>query len=305
MYDVLREQFQELPPSAKEPLFRRLMVEESLSYLREKNYIIGFEVDLNKEQTLSGFTLIAIQKHTIYAYRSDLGETPKLVLFPPLEKLFDPSFELLDLQVTKKKFTDSKFVGIKITSGMLQDLVKDLTPPQKQVDLPDNTVLAMTEHMKHIQNGERVVGQEPETVPVKVTKEQEVKEEPAFAEAPPEPETFDQDFEEDEYAGFEDGSYDSYDSYDGYDSYEEPYEESYEEPEPEPEPEADERSKTLRAQEFSSLSEVSEFCAGKLGVSRPLAVNVVNKALQSEVAPEYRIELAIRLFCKLFDEKRI
>ena len=302
MYDVLREQFQELPPSAKEPLFRRLMVEESLSYLREKNYIIGFEVDLNAEQTLSGFTLIAIQKHTIYAYRSDLGEQPKLVLFPPLEKLFDPSFELLDLQVIKKKFTDSKFVGIKIVSGVLQDLVKDLTPPQKQVDLPETTVLAMTEHMKHIQNGERVVGQEPETVPVKVTKEQEVAEEPSFAEAPPEPEPFDQGFEEDEYAGFEEGGYDSYDSYDSYDGYDS-YEESYEEPEPEPE--ADERSKILRSQEFSSLSEVSDFCAGKLGVSRPLAVNVVNKALQSEVAPEYRIELAIRLFCKLFDEKRI
>lgn len=315
MYDVLLEQFQELPPSAKEPLFRRLMVEESLSYLREKNYIIGFEVDLNVQQTLSGFTLIAIQKHTIYAYRSDLGETPKLVLFPPLEKLFDPSFELLDLHVTKKKFTDSKFVGIKLASGVLQDLVKDLTPPQKQVDLPENTVLAMTEHMKHIQNGEQVVDitRQPETVPVKVTKEEEVKEEPVF-EAPPEPEDFSQEFEEeDPYAGFEEGGYDSFDDYGGYEDYgesydeTEPYEEPYEEPEPEsePEPEMDERSKMLRAQTFQSLSEVSDFCSGKLGVSRPLAVNVVNKALQSEVAPEYRIELALRLFCKLFDEKRI
>lgn len=304
MYDVLLEQVSELPPSAKEPLFRRLLVEDGLSYLREKSgAIIGFEVDLTKEQTLSGFTLIAIQKHTVFAYRSDLGEPPKLVLFPPLDKLFDPAFELLDLYVAKKRFTDSKFVGTKITSGTLQDLVKDLTPPQKQVDLPDMTVAAMTKHMEEIQQGrEKVeVPKAPDPVPeAPETLTEPYEEDPGFA----------QDFDEgDAYEGFEENTYEGfdegYDDYSGYDTYEEP--ESEPEPEPEPEPEMDERSRKLKvkAPDFAQLSEVSDFCAGTLGVSRPLAVTVVNKALQSDVAPQYRIDLAVKLFCKLFDEKRI
>lgn len=294
MYDVLLEQVSELPPSAKEPLFRRLLVEDGLSYLREKSgAIIGFEVDLTKEQTLSGFTLIAIQKHTVFAYRSDLGEPPKLVLFPPLDKLFDPAFELLDLYVTKKRFTDSKFAGTKIASGTLQDLVKDLTPPQKQVDLPDMMVAAMTKHMEEIQQGrEKVevpkapdpVPEEPETVTERYA------EDPGFAQEFDEDDAY-EGFEENTYEGFDEG----YDDYSGYDTYEEP------------EPEMDERSRKLKtkAPDFAQLSEVSDFCAGTLGVSRSLAVTVVNKALQSDVAPQYRIDLAVKLFCKLFDEKRI
>lgn len=294
MYDVLLEQVSELPPSAKEPLFRRLLVEDGLSYLREKSgAIIGFEVDLTKEQTLSGFTLIAIQKHTVFAYRSDLGEPPKLVLFPPLDKLFDPAFELLDLYVTKKRFTDSKFAGTKIAFGTLQDLVKDLTPPQKQVDLPDMMVAAMTKHMEEIQQGrEKVevpkapdpVPEEPETVTERYA------EDPGFAQEFDEDDAY-EGFEENTYEGFDEG----YDDYSGYDTYEEP------------EPEMDERSRKLKtkAPDFAQLSEVSDFCAGTLGVSRSLAVTVVNKALQSDVAPQYRIDLAVKLFCKLFDEKRI
>ena len=88
MSTTLLEQLRELSPSAKENLFRRLMAEESLGYLREKNSIVGFEVNLAADQVLSGFTLIAIQKHTIYAFCSDfdLQEEPKLILFPPSQK---------------------------------------------------------------------------------------------------------------------------------------------------------------------------------------------------------------------------
>lgn len=294
MYDVLLEQVSELPPSAKEPLFRRLLVEDGLSYLREKSgAIIGFEVDLTKEQTLSGFTLIAIQKHTVFAYRSDLGEPPKLVLFPPLDKLFDPAFELLDLYVTKKRFTDSKFAGTKIASGTLQDLVKDLTPPQKQVDLPDMMVAAMTKHMEEIQQGREKVEvlKAPDPVPeAPETLTERYAEDPGFAQEFDEDDAY-EGFEENTYEGFDEG----YDDYSGYDTYEEP------------EPEMDERSRKLKtkAPDFAQLSEVSDFCAGTLGVSRSLAVTVVNKALQSDVAPQYRIDLAVKLFCKLFDEKRI
>lgn len=301
-YDALMEQIQELPPSNKEPLFRRLLVEDGLAYLREKDgSIIGFEADLDREQVLSGFTLIAIQKHTVFAYRSDLGEAPRLVLFPPLDKLFDQDFELLDLMVVKKRFTDSRFQGRVLSKGKLGDLVADLTPPQKQVDLPDTTVQAMTRQMEEIREGKQTVKlpdppkeEEPPVEEPSFAAEDEsfVAEEP-FVDGPPD------DFEEDPYAGFDESGFgDS--GYEEYETYEEP------EPVPEEEPE-DERSRKLKAKasDFSQLSEVSEFCAGTLGVSRPLAVTVVNKALQSEVAPQYRIDLAVKLFCKLFDEKRI
>lgn len=317
--DRLLTQIRELAPSAKEPLFRRLMVEESLSYLREKNSIIGFEVDTTKEQELSGFTLIAIQKHTIYAYCADLHEKPKLILFPPLDKLFDPAFELLHLSVIKRRISNSKFTGTKIASGTMECLVRDLTPPEKEVDIPGNVAAQMAGHMKTVEQRGQVVDVDDnrEEVPVKVTREVPVQEEPeSFTEEPDfVQEPFDQGFEEeDAYAGFDESASFDYGGYEGgfeeYGSYEpepEPEPEPELEPEPvsEPEPEEDPRTLKLRAQNFGSLAEVSDFCSGKLGVRRELAVNVVNKALQSNVSPEYRVALAVKLFAKLFNEKKI
>lgn len=309
----LLTQIKELAPSAKEPLFRRLMVEESLSYLREKQGIIGFELDLQVDQSLSGFALIGIQKHTIYAYCSDLQESPKLILFPSLEKLFDPAFELLDLHVVKKVYTDSQFKGMKLSSGPLSKLVKDLTPPMKKVDIPESVADAMSKQMQSIETGGTVVqmGEEREEVPVNVTEQTPVVEEPVVEPMYEEPmeDQLNAGFVEDEnpYDGFEEngydayGGYDDYDAYDSYDAYEEPLiEEPIEE-----EPVEDERSTILKSQDFDSLGAVSDFVYLKLGVSKPLATTVVNRALQSNVSPEYRIDLAKKLFCKLFDEKKI
>lgn len=309
----LLTQIKELAPSAKEPLFRRLMVEESLAYLREKQGIIGFELDLQVDQSLSGFALIGIQKHTIYAYCSDLQESPKLILFPSLEKLFDPAFELLDLHVVKKVYTDSQFKGMKLSSGPLSKLVKDLTPPMKKVDIPESVADAMSKQMQSIETGGTVVqmGEEREEVPVNVTEQTPVVEEPVVEPMYEEPmeDQLNAGFVEDEnpYDGFEEngydayGGYDDYDAYDSYDAYEEPLiEEPIEE-----EPVEDERSTILKSQDFDSLGAVSDFVYLKLGVSKPLATTVVNRALQSNVSPEYRIDLAKKLFCKLFDEKKI
>lgn len=307
----LLTQFRELAPSAKEPLFRRLMVDESLSYLREKNSIIGFEVDTSCEQELSGFALIAIQKHTIYAYCADLHEPPKLILFPPLEKLFDPAFELLGLRVIKRRFLNAKFTGTKLASGKLEHLVRDLTPPEKEVDVSDMVAEQMAGHMKTVKEKGHVVsanGDKHEEVPVKITKEVPVSEPETFVEEPPEfmDDGFGDTFEDDPYAGFDSAGYEGYDTYDSYEPYEE-YEEPEPAPEPEPEPvlEDDPRTVKLMGRDFAKLSDVSDFCSLSLGVPRPLAVNIVNRALQSNVAPEYRVALAVKLFAKLFNEKRI
>lgn len=312
----LMTQVRELSPSAREPLFRRLMVDESLAYLREKNNIIGFELDMSVEQSLSGFSLIGIQKHTIYAFVSDLKETPRLILFPPLDKLFDSAFELLDLQVMKKQFTNAKFEGKELDRGVLRDLVRNLTPPEKKVDISKQVAEQMAKQMKQADVPKPAPSKKPvapmptsdiiDSAPVM---EESFVDEPIMDEPP---------VEMDLNAGFvdDDPGYDMYDeNFDSYDSeYDSGYvydtdidEDSAEEPVGDPEliPDEDPRALRLREQSFQSLSEVSDFCSGVLGVQRPLAVNVVNKALQSNVAPDYRIELAIKLFAKLFNEKKI
>lgn len=302
-------QIRELPPSAKEPLFRRLISTENLSYLKDGNNLIGFEVDTKADQELSGFTLIGIQKHTIYAYCSDPGEPPRLVLFPSLEKLFDPEFGLLNLQVTKRLFHDSTFRGKALGSGKFKELVRDLTPPEKQVDVPASVLESMAEHMKSAESGTPTAAEldRAEEVPVKVTKEVVVEEEPeTFTEEPDyvdgDPGYVDE--EPQDFSDYESG-FSDYDG--GYADYEPELSEDSESPtEPEPEiPAEDSRSTQLKAQAFASLPDVTDFCANVLHVNRSLCVTLVNRALQSPVAPEDRIALAVKLFCKLFDEKRI
>ncbi len=313
---VLINQIRALAPSAKEPLFRRLTAAPALAYLKEQNSIIGFEVNTKADQELSGFTMIGIGKHTIYAYCSDAHETPRLILFPSLEKLFDSEFELLDLQVIKKRFDDSSFRGIVLGSGKLKDLVKDLTPPERQVDIPASVVAAMAEHMSHAQTGGTVPvtdASDAEEVPVKVTKEVVVEEpQEFFTEAPPEDLSDDfSAYEEapDDFSSYE-GVPDDFSSYEGvpddFSSYEGVPDDfsSYEEP-ASMEPLEDPRSTQLKAQTFGTLSEISEYCSGIMKVNPVLATNLVNRVLQSPAEPERRVSLAVELFCKLFDEKRI
>ena len=285
----LETQIQELSPSVKDALFRRLLYADNLAWLRDekkKNQVIGFEVDL-EDQELSGFALVAIQRHTIIAYVSDRGESPRLILFPTLETLFDPGFELLDLVVTRKEFADASFKGRETGHGRFGDMVKDLTPPNRKMDIPETVVEQMAAQMEEeeerpqtsestIQKESEAVPKKPEPVPENIPEEED----------PPE-EFLD---EEDD---FEDSGYGSYDEYEDYDDYED---------EPAVEPS---RSELLASQTFTSLSDVVDFVVLKLGIRRELAVTLANKVMQSQLAPKQRPALAVKLFCKLFDEGKI
>lgn len=310
----LESQIRELSPSVKDALFRRLTFAEDLAWLRDekkKDMVIGFEVD-PEGQELSGFALIAIQKHTVIAFVSDRDESPRLILFPSLETLFDPGFELLDLIVTRKEYRDAAFQGISTGHGRFGDMVKDLTPPERKMDLAETVIEQMA---NSIRKEEEAGSGQPATdtaPPVSVAPvvppvrpeygpAMEEMEEPGYTEGSPdgygeEPEGFD---------GYEEPGYDDYEGYS--EPYEEPYDEyaddGYQEdavPEKEPS-----RSEKLKAQEFKSLSEVTDFVVMKLGVNRPLAVTLANKAMQSKVSPEYRVQLAVNIFCKLMDENKI
>lgn len=301
----LESQIRELSPSVKDALFRRLMFAEDLAWLRDekkKDKVIGFEVDLD-EQELSGFALIAIQRHTVIAFVSEREESPRLILFPALETLFDPGFELLNLVVTRKEFHDATFSGPSSGHGRFGDMVKDLTPPNRKVDISDTVMKQMTESIEQEENEELA---EPVSVspapsvskPAAAEKafeseqlepEEPAYEEPIYEEGPPEgfdeePDTFD-DFEE---PGYED-------DYEDYSDYQE---------EPQ-QPKELTRSEKLKAERFNSLNEVIDFAVMKLGVNRPLAVTLANKAMQSKVSPEYRVQLAVNIFCKLIDENKI
>lgn len=298
----LESQIRELSPSVKDALFRRLLFAEDLAWLRDekkKDRVIGFEVELDGQE-LSGFALIAIQRHTVIAFVSDRDESPRLILFPTLETLFDPGFELLNLIVTRKEFKDATFHGISNGHGRFGDMVKDLTPPNRKVDIPDTVVEQMAgsiareeaeqqpEPIQSVSPAPSV----PKPAPVKEPEEPSYEEEP-YEEGPPE--GFDE--EPDNFEDFQEPGYDDYDDYSG-----------YEEPEPELEPEPKKelsRSEKLKAQTFGSLNEVIDFTVMKLGINRPLAVTLANKAMQSKVSPEYRIQLAVNIFCKLIDENRI
>lgn len=303
----LEEQIKELSPSVKDALYRRLLFAEDLAWLRDekkKGKVIGFEVDL-EGQELSGFALIAIQRHTVIAFVSDRDEQPRLILFPALEILFDPGFELLDLIVTRKEFKDSSFEGISDGHGRFGDMVKDMTPPNRRMDIPDTVVAQMAENI---------------TREEQIKEQTEAEEKPVISSAPtvPKPQQtspFSVSEPEPDDVEYDEGPPEDYDEPDNFDSYEEPgsyddYDDGYydEESESESEPEPAKemtRSERLKAQTFNSLSDITDYVVGYLHIDRSLAVTLVNKAMQSKVSPEYRVQLAVNIFCKLMDEGKI
>lgn len=285
------DQLEDIYPSANAPLYRRIISDEGLSYLREDEGIIGFELDLEKDQHLSGFLLLAIQKHTVYAFKSDLHEEPKLILFPPLDKLFDSTFEMLDLKVVRKKYLSNDFVGKELGRGSLRELARELTPPEKDIDLPEDVSELMVQELERVQS-EQVTEKKVEKVvvePTPVEMNEEVMEEPSMNELMDEPDM---------------NNFDDYES--GFDDFEEGYEDEYEEDFEEEI--TDWRIKELKENTFNNLSDLGEFVELRLNVPKAVSTQVLNKALQSQVVADKKMEsqdLAILLFNKLFEDGKL
>lgn len=308
------EQLKDINPSAKGPLYRKLMILEDLSYLREDRGIIGFEVDLKAEQKLTGFTLVGIQKHTIYAYRSDLNEGPRLVLFPSLDKLFDSTFNMLNLQVTKKLFTSPDFKGQSLGTGTFANLVQNLTPPEKDVDIPVGVSEEMVERMTAVRDKSEAFA--AQNMRVEKTEEAPVAKPAEMEPAQSPQEEVHEEPEFNEFDQFDDGGYNDFDKgyndfSEGADSYDDGGFEMVAPEEVEPvveEPTEDPRSIELKAQSFDTLVEVGEYVHLKFKIPKSITTQVVNKALQSDVVAQKKIEskaLAVMLFSKLFNEKKV
>ena len=337
----IKEQLVNVDPSAKDALFRRLMREEDLAYLREDNTIYGFEVDIEKSAPFSGYTLIGMRKHTILLYRSDLHEEKRLVLFPSMEILFDESFELLNLTVTKKLFDDYTFNGTPIETGRLRDVVADLTPPMKNVDLPNGVSEAMVSAMLSEESDEIVeeIEEKPVARKAPVTspiKKRHVDVEPIPADVPlmdapvmdvpPMDVPFD-DFDAPDFSEFETPDFDtpSFDDFDaptfdapdfdapdfdtpnfGAPDFDAPdFDETpVETPVETPAP-VDSRIAELTAQKFEKFQDVSEFVIARFGFDSAIVNQVAAGALGATTNAEQRISVMVQLLVRLMENGKI
>lgn len=313
----LLEQLTDINPSVPDALFRRLLRDDELGYLRESdNSIIGFEVDLENSVPLSGFAKIGIQKHTILAYRSDLHEPKKLILFPSMNKLFNDSYGLLGLTVIKTEYSSDSFKGKVLDRGLLQDVIADLTPPAKQVELPQGLTDAIVEAMIDAGNSlnketrrtrlsdpvtSTAISNEPETIPT-----QDMEDIPSV-------------FMDDDPVFFDEFSTDTADNPVFIDEYSDepvtettgieitgPVSEEFITDEHESISEEalafDFRAIQLLNTKFTNVTEVSNK-AIRLGVPEAIANQIIVKVLESVDDPISRIEFARQLFVRVFNEK--
>lgn len=305
------EQIKEIDPSDKAALFRRLLYQKDLGYLRDKNgdkKIIGFNVQLNQQAELSGFTIIAIQKHTILAYKSDLGEDEKLILFPSLDKLSDPSFEMDNLEVTREIYSDDSFNGQVVSNGTLSEVARDLLPPYKKVEVSDDFGESLTNSLLEASKSEdEKQAQEPsqninpddlddEEVPTNdgmpngddindVPPDFDEAVPPDFDDSPLPPDVEDDDDLDDESP---DDEID--DDLPGDDDDEE-----------------DPRAKELNQMsgKFTKMSDLTYYVVTHYGVNADMANNVATAAIGSVDTPATQIDVAILLYIKLFHAGKI
>lgn len=307
------QQIKEIDPSDKAALFRRLLYQKDLGYLRDKNgdkKIIGFNVQLDQQAELSGFTIIAIQKHTILAYKSDLGEDEKLILFPSLDKLSDPSFEMDNLEVTREIYSDDSFNGQVVSKGTLSEVTRDLLPPYKKVEVSDDFGESLTNSLLEASKSEdEKQAQKPsqnikpddldgEEVPANdgmpngddiedVPPDFDDSVPPDFDDSPlpplpPDDDDLDDDSPDDD---LDDDLPDDDDDLD----------------------EEDPRAKELNQMsgKFTKMSDLTYYVVTHYGVNADMANNVATAAIGSVDTPATQIDVAILLYIKLFHAGKI
>ena len=280
----LDAQIREMAPSAKAPFLRRIFSEPALSFLREDDgTMVGYEIDRSVNQTVSGYAVIAISKHTILAFVSDLHEEPKLVLFPTAEKIRDTDFGLEELFVTEQFFKKDGTIIHTGKQGKLGLLAATRMPPLKTCDIQAEEFEVSAS-----------AALEPAPSAIHTSDDAEVP--PDFDDGPPDFEEGAPDFDDgppdfDEGPNFEEGPPD----FDEGPTFEE-------EPSDIPEPS---RSETLKAQSFSKLSDVTDYVVLRMKVPKPLAMELANRVLGLTVPAEQKPGILVQLFCKLFDEHRL
>lgn len=305
------EQIKEIDPSDKAALFRRLLYQKDLGYLRDKNgdkKIIGFNVQLDQQEELSGFTIIAIQKHTILAYKSDLGEDEKLILFPSLDKLSDPSFEMDNLEVTREIYRDDSFNGQVVSKGTLSDVTRDLLPPYKKVEVSDDFGESLTNSLLEASKSE---DEKQAQKPSQKTKPDDLDgEEVPAGDGMPNGDDIDDvppDFDESVPPDFDDSPLPP-DVEDADDLDDDSPDDEIDDDLPDEDlDEEDPRAKELNQMsgKFTKMSDLTYYVVTHYGVNADMANNVATAAIGSVDTPATQIDVAILLYIKLFHAGKI
>lgn len=307
------QQIKEIDPSDKAALFRRLLYQKDLGYLRDKNgdkKIIGFNVQLDQQAELSGFTIIAIQKHTILAYKSDLGEDEKLILFPSLDKLSDPSFEMDNLEVTREIYSDDSFNGQVVSKGTLSEVTRDLLPPYKKVEVSDDFGESLTNSLLEASKSEdEKQAQKPsQNIKPDDLDDEEV---PAIDGMPngDDIEDVPPDFDDSVPPDFDDSPLpplppddDDLDDDSPADDLDDDLPDDDDDDE-----EEDPRAKELNQMsgKFNKMSDLTYYVVTHYGVNADMANNVATAAIGSVDTPATQIDVAILLYIKLFHAGKI
>ena len=133
-----KQQFALLYPSIPDALFRRLMMDETLAFLRKDNTIYGFRLTIN-DNPLPGLVQIAVSKQHILAY-----VTPKeVILFPSVDVLGDSAYQLDTITVEKVRVLDDTFRFESVGRGTVSELSAEYLPPFKALDVSEETLEKM------------------------------------------------------------------------------------------------------------------------------------------------------------------
>lgn len=296
----LETQIKSIDPSAKGALFRRIIYEKPLAFLRpDQGHIYGFDVDLNKSKPLAGMALIGIQKHTILAYKSDLGEEDRLILFPSIDKIKENEFDLGSLTVKLMLFGDESFRGKTEGEGLLKDLAEQFMP---KADDPHSQQV----FDKMSQTVAKEEKETPKTQPTTSTDPIETDEPPTDY---PDFDDMDNVNEPDDVMAFDQyADSEFYNDGSDYDDDEDDDEPAYNEEPSEAIYITDQRGIQLNkmSKSFNSVNEVVSYVVKTYNVNADLANNVANAAIQKAQGDKrMQVDLAIILFIKLFDMGKI
>ena len=133
-----KQQFALLYPSIPDALFRRLMMDETVAFLRDDKTIYGFRLTVD-DKPLPGLVQIAVSKQHILAYVT----SQEVILFPTVEVLGDATYQFDTVEVEKVRVLNDKFEFEPIRRGTLAYLASEYLPPYKVLDVSEETLEKM------------------------------------------------------------------------------------------------------------------------------------------------------------------
>ena len=133
-----KQQFALLYPSIPDALFRRLMMDETVAFLRDDKTVYGFRLTID-DKPLPGLVQIAVSKQHILAYVT----SQEVILFPTVEVLGDATYQFDTVEVEKVRVLNDKFEFEPIRRGTLAYLASEYLPPYKVLDVSEETLEKM------------------------------------------------------------------------------------------------------------------------------------------------------------------